>query len=106
MALPLETIRITYPEKLIIQIVKSPISQDNRRSVVFRKHDTTAGRRGLSSARGPSLLKLACAAPVAPALCRGVCRALSGGRPWSMPAPNSVGTGVAQPGDLWGASLF
>ena len=105
MALPLATIRITYPEKLIIQIVKSPVSQDNRRSIAFRKHDTSAGPRGLCS-RGPPLLKLACVAPVALALCRVVCRALSGGRPWSMPAPNSVGTGVAQTGDLWGASLF
>lgn len=73
MALPLTTIRITYPEKLIIQIVKSPISQENRRSIVFRKYDTAAGRRGLSSACGPSLLKFTCAAPVAPALRRVVC---------------------------------
>ena len=81
MAVPLATIRITYPEKLVIQIVKSPISQDNRRSIVFHKYDTAVGHRGPSSTTGPFLLKLACAAPAAPAPRRLVCRALSGGHP-------------------------
>ena len=63
MALPLATIRITYPEKLIIQIVKSPVSQDNRRSIAFRKHDTSAGAEG--------------SAPVAP-----LCSSSRVWRPW------------------------
>ena len=67
MAVPLATIRITYPEKLVIQIVKSAISQDNRRSIVFHKYDTAVGHRGPSSTTGPFLLKLVCAAPAAPA---------------------------------------
>lgn len=78
MALPLAAIRVTYPEKLIIQIVKSPISQANRGALLYSINMTL-----LQGTEGPPapvafLLQVHTCGSCGPALRRLACGALSG----------------------------
>lgn len=101
MILPLKSIVSTYPEKLIIRIVKSPISLDNRRPIVSHKCDTCCGAQRASSSvsYGSSFLKFTLTAPLAfrsPRLM--VLQGLGKMAPLTLRQPRCVAARVAQLG--------